>query len=452
MLCSWGLPKTRSFGSIALTLTGVFITVVCCYLVLNSTPLISMKQGNRVLELDAVTQESRPGGRGFLVKAAGTGQEDAQCCEVNGVMPAPTTDDLGIYVIASVLGRALDDGFVENHYFRILLATWILGFTAISWFIALRQGKHFAMVFPVVAVLSYLYSLTIRGGLLFSNYGNRWGGAGDLFYGLQSVLSFLLLGLVLLSGHATRIARSRLVRLTAYSVGLLLIAATEVIRSGSIFWMSPILLWSSGAARKTWLLPRFFFLALSAWFGSKVLLLFLGTLRWFQTGIRIDFSTLSHPSWHTLYLGLAYTLDGIPNAFGVRWDDNWLYSEVARVIPSARPNSADYILVVRSWFFEAVFGNPLLVLQVMVWKLIGAVQVFWQELAIGVVLVAATIMRVRKPSRKDLLLIASLGGSLAPLLIAIPIPQYLGFALPLSHALIVMAIISLVPSNQTKQI
>lgn len=408
-----------------------------------------MAQSNRILELDAVAQESRPGGRGFLTKAAGTGQEDAQCCEVDGVMPAPTTDDLGIYVLASILGRTFNVGFVEHHYFRVLLAAWVFGVVSLSLFLVLRQGLRALLVFPVVASLAYIYSYAVDGGLLFVNYGRRWSGAGDLFYGLQSTLAFAILGPLLISGHVTRVAKSNLVRIGAYSFGLFLIATTEVIRSGSILWMTPILLWASNAARKKYPLPRFVLLAFVAWVTSKAILLSFGALRWLQTGIKIDLSTLSHPSWHTLYLGLSYTLDGTMNQFGVRWDDNWLYQEVSKVIPSVRLYSAEYNLQVRTWFIEALIEHPMLALQVLGWKLTDAAKLFWQEIAIGVVLMMVRVVLARKPINDSQLVFAALSGSTVPLLIAIPIPQYLGFALPLSHVLIVAALFSLIPRSRS---
>lgn len=440
-------PKKKFVRLIALNLICALCVITSCFFILRSTPLISIAQEGRQVELEVVAHESRPGGRGFLVKAAGTGQADAQCCEVDGAMPAPIIDDVGLYAVAAVLSRTLDVGFTESHFFRILLSSWLLGVIAISLFIALRRGRSFLLVLTGVSVLSVLYSYTFKA-TLFVNYGFRWSGAGDLFYGLQSSLAFCGLGLVLLAGHLTRVAQSRLVAASAFALAVVMISITEVIRSGAILWMPPLLIWASTAIYRNRLWPKVLLVATSAWFGSKLILLAFGVIRRFQTGVSLDLSTLSHPIWHTLYLGLSYTLDGSMNDFRIQWDDNWLYGEVRRVRPTVSLHSTEYNLQVRRWFLKAVLQHPFLVLQVAIWKLLGVAQILWQELLIGAALMFAVILRVRKPGRGDQLLIASLVGSVSPLLLAIPIPQYLGFALPLSHTYIVLALLSVLSSNR----
>lgn len=442
------LNKSNFVRLIALNLICVLCVSTSCFFVLRSTPLVSISQSGRLEELEVVAQESRPGGRGFLVKAAGTGQVDAQCCEVDGVMPAPIIDDVGLYVVAAVLSRTLDAGFTESHFYRILLSNWLLGVIAISLFIALRCDRSFVLILAGTSVLSALYSFAFKG-TLFVNYGFRWSGSGDLFYGLQSSFAFCGLGFVLLAGHLTRIVRSKLVATFAFALGVLVISATEVIRSGAILWMPPLLLWASTAVYKRQLWLKVFLVITSAWFGSKLLLLVFGAIRRFQTGISLDLSSLSHPIWHTLYLGLSYTLDGSVNGFRVQWDDNWLYDEVLRAMPAVSLHSTEYNLQVRRWFIEAVLQDPLLMLQVTIWKMLGIVQILWQELLIGTALMFAVILRVRKPGRGDQLLFASLVGSISPLLIAIPTPQYLGFALPLSHSYLILALLALISRNRS---
>jgi hypothetical protein len=205
-----------------------------------------------------------------------------------------------------------------------------------------------------------------------------------------------------------------------------------------------MLLWASHAAHKNWIWTRGLLLIASAWAGSKFILLSLAMIRWYQTGIEVDLSTLSHPSWHTLYLGLSYSLDGSMNEFGIRWDDNWIYNEVTRLAPNVSLHSAEYTRQVRKWFLEAVLNHPLLAIEVLGLKVVGAVRIFWHEFIIGFLMAQALVARIRRPKREDQLLIGSLVGSILPLLVAVPIPQYLGFALPLFHTLIVVALLSLI--------
>lgn len=432
--------KTARFKGI----NGVFVGCLICIvlslsIVIRSTPQGSITQSNRLDEIRAVTLEARPGGGGILVKAAGSGQEDAQCCEVDGLMPAPIIDDVGLYVVAATMGRILDSEFKEIHLFRLLLGAWVLGIVAVSLFISRRYGRKPSVVVASVLLLALIYR-RIFDELLFVSYGTRTG--GDLFYGLQSALSFLGLGLALLTAESALLRNSGRPKILMYTFAIVVISSTELVRSGAILWMPLIFVWATHQIPKRRLWLYVCVTSVVAWLGSKLMLLAIGLVRYTQTGIEVGLSTLSHPIWHTLYLGLAYTRDGSLNDFGVQWSDNWLYSQVAQSNPNVVLHSAEYTVQVRDWFIQAVTQNPWLWLEVTWWKLIGAIETSWQELLIGVSLVAIFILLKRRPPHRSKLVMLALVGSISPLIIAWPLPTYLGFALPLFHTLSIVGLFS----------
>lgn len=403
---------------------------------------LGIQQNSRLDELDATLEMAELNGL-LLSKAAGTGSWDAQCCELNGVMPASQIDDVGNYLVVSLAGILSLNEFTSANLvlFWFNLVVFAISIALLANFVSKYRSQTFSKVFCVLGVVSLTYS-TVTDSLLFSAYGRKGlptqlGDSYDrvdLFYGLQSTILFfaLVLSLLLFRKDDYEITKANwYARLLAMC---LVLAIAEIFRSGASLTLVPVLIWILRGKQK--MIPTILVAGVSAIAISRLLLTLVSSIRWLQTGMNPFESSGSHPVWHTLYLGLSFNFDGSNNSFGIQWSDNWLYELAQRIEPSIAILDNSYGTLVRRLFLEQVRNEPVAVLVQYISKLISGIILIIPELAFIVVLQFTLHRRSRLVSngtqylsRVYPVVLYSLWGCV----VAIPSVTYLNLTIPVAH-------------------
>lgn len=380
----------------------------------------------------------------LLVKKTGSGQEDMQCCSVNGLMPAAWADDSGLYVAAAMIAMFTNTTISDSYawFYRVFKALYFIGCIFISWFIARQFKFQFSLVFCVLTVVICATQLSISY-LPFVNYGF---GRGDLFYGSLSVVMFAAIGLVLLVASVVRETNKNLTNWAGIASVCLITAFAELFRSGArllfplifvtfCFSVKPKLLW--------WYVSCVF---VGSWFASLILAVSMSAVRWAQTGIPIDIGTAGHGIWHTLYLGLSFAIDESNNSFGIPYSDNYLYDLLLGSNPELQLYSTEYQSLVRQMYWEQLVAHPKQVLTMYMAKSIAAVLVVWIEIVCLTIL--AVMLRNRRGFGAEkvhfMFGVAAIGASLMSLVVAMPQKAYLVFATPWLQVLVLLGLCALV--------
>lgn len=403
---------------------------------------LGIQQNSRLDELNATLELAELKGL-LLSKAVGTGSWDAQCCEVNGVMPASQIDDIGNYLVVSVAGilpmLELTSANLVLFWFNLFVFTISIAILAV--FVSKNLSQNFSKVFCILGVVSLTYS-TVTDSLLFSAYGRKGlttqlGDSYDrvdLFYGLQSTISLFALVLSLLLFQKDDFKTTRANWYARFFVVCLILAIAEIFRSGASLTLVPVLIWTGRAKQK--MIPKVLVAGVSALAISRLLLTLVSSIRWLQTGMNPFESSGSHPVWHTLYLGLSFNFDGSNNSFGIQWSDNWLYELAQKIDPSIAILDNSYGTLVRQLFLEQVRNEPVAVLVQYVSKLVSGILLIVPELAIIVILQFTLRQRLRLAnngtrylSRAYPVVLYSLWGCI----VAIPSVTYLNLTIPVAH-------------------
>jgi hypothetical protein len=367
------------------------ISLVALGLTSRSMPMLPVSQSNRLIEMDALMEEARDHNY-LLVKKSGSGQEDMQCCSLDGWMPAAWADDSGLYVVSAMIAMFTNTTISESYswFYRVFKAFYLMGCIFISWFIARKFKFQFSSVFCILTVAICGTQLSLSY-LPFVNYGI---GRGDLFYGSLSAVMFAAIGLVLLVASVIRETNKKFTNWVGIASVCLITAFAELFRSGALLLL-PLIFVTFCFSMKTkllwWYVSCIF---VGSWFASLVLAMSVSAVRWAQTGIPIDIGITGHGIWHTLYLGLSFAIDESNSSFGILWSDNYLYDQLLAGNPELQLYSTEYQDLVKKMYWEQLAAQPKQVLTLYSAKSIAAVLVVWQEIVCLTIL--AVILRNRR--------------------------------------------------------
>lgn len=379
----------------------------------------------------------------LLVKQAGTGQDDMQCCSVNGLMPAAWADDPGLYVVAAVIAMLTKTTLLETYswLYKLFHALYSLGCIFLSLFIARHFRYRFPSVFCVLTVLICVVQRT-SDYLPFVNYGI---GRGDLFYGFLSVVMFVAVGLVLLVARNIVRADQRLSVWAGIASIAIITAFAELFRSGAILFLPLIFITVCSSLKRRVIFWYAICITMLAWTASQLFALSVSAIRWAQTGIPIDFGANGHGIWHTLYLGLSFAIDGSNDSFGISWSDNYLYDLLLERNSGLVLYSSEYQELARQLYWDQVAAHPTQVLTQYVAKTVAAALTVWPEISCLIVLTAfhCKIRTLTSIKSQILFGVLAIGASLMSLVVAMPDRSYLIFATPWLQILIVLATFSL---------
>jgi hypothetical protein len=433
---------------VAAVIVCLSVSLVALFFTSSSIPLLPVSQSNRLIEMDALMVEARDHNY-ILVKKAGSGQQDMQCCSVNGWMPAAWADDPGLYVVSAMIAIFTSTTISESYswFYRVFKALYFMGCIFLSWFIARQFRFRFSSVFCVLTVAICGTQLSL-GYLPFVNYGI---GRGDLFYGSLSVVMFAAIGLVLLVASVIRETNKKLTNWVGIISVCFITAFAELFRSGALLLLPLIFMTFCFSVKKKLLWWYVSCVFIGAWFASLSLALSITAVRWAQTGIPIDIGTTGHGIWHTLYLGLSFSIDGSDTSFGIPWSDNYLYDLLLGTNPKLQLYSNEYQRLVRHMYLEQLAAQPKQVFTLYLAKSITAVLVVWKEIVFLTVLAAILKKGQRFGAKIHLMFgVAATGASLMGLVVAMPQTVYLVFATPWLQVLVVVLISALVSKLATQ--
>lgn len=340
--------------------------ILCLFSIMRVGP-IGIQQNSRSDELQATLQVAQSD-RLILTKQAGTGSWDSQCCASSNVMPASQNDDVGNYLLVSILGAIAGNFFSSSSSILYLLNAlfFLAGFLFLSSAVALRTGKSLATTWFTLSVLSALYSVATSSQFLgslgrrmvFTNATDTYVQV-DLFYGIHGSVTMLIASCWLFSQARNSSQQSDRASWQNSIAACVSLAILELFRSGSIIALAPFIFWTHRNPRPS--IRRAFVIIVASFLLFRSLLLGLSLLRWLQTGINPLHGSTTHPLWHTLYLGLSFSLDGTHDSFGIQWSDNWLYDLVGQINPSAGILTNEYDQIVKSLYITTVLQDPIAV-------------------------------------------------------------------------------------------
>lgn len=308
----------------------------------------------------------------LLTKYAGTGFDDTQSEPVGEFEAAGWTDDLGVYVVTSVVGIV----GIDNLSINLILRVFAHLVFSISLILCARIIRRLNLC-SSVAAMSYVVSVNVFVLLVFHaplgvtlGRNNLYLGSSlctpfvdcgevDLFYGVQSLVVFAsccALILVAVSGAGQWRRSSGLLVASVIAVAMLfrsdLGIGLVLLFAFSMFFFNQ------------WKLRRIAMHAVLIYlfsiFLKSLIVTCLYFIRFLQSGIPVFEHPQGHPVWHALYIGLSFNLSGITqmSSFGVYFQDNFLYQIVASQFPEIVWNSKQYSDIVRSMFFDLVQENP----------------------------------------------------------------------------------------------
>jgi hypothetical protein len=329
----------------------------------------------------------------LLSKVAGSGYVGTQSTPVGNVEAAGWTDDIGAYLLVSLVGLMVGDLMTVQ---TVLLGTIHVLFTLSFILSVVIISRIYKSTFTRAFV--YLSSLSVIAYVLFGapigiTYGrdSRFLNDGlcnilaycskvDLFYGLQSAVIYLCFCCILLIGLQVN---SISLKATITSTSLV-VASGALFRSDVFYGLLMMFVFIVLGCRRITPKRTFFLtlvIALSAGLLKFTLVTLLYFVRFLQTGIGVFEHPQSHPVWHALYLGLSFNLSGVDTAssFGVIFQDNFLYQRILSINPSIVVNSDDYADLARSMFVSEVSQRPLLFAAQIITKFAVVVAVNWVQ-------------------------------------------------------------------------
>lgn len=381
----------------------------------------------------------------LLVKGAGSGQQDMQCCSVNDLMPAAWADDPGLYVVAAIIAVFTDTTLSETQswFYWLFKSLYLMGCIFVAWFAARQFKLRFSSVLCALMV-------SICGAVLFLNYlpfVNYGVGRGDFFYGFLSVVMFATIGLTLLMTSVLQNSDHGPRTWVVITTVCLITAVAELFRSGALLLLPLIFTTFCFSVRTRLLIWYMFCVFAGSWLLGRILAVSISIVRWAQTGIPIDIGISGHGIWHTLYLGLSFTIDGANNSFGILWSDNFLYELITAGDPTVELYSTEYQDMARHLYWNQVAAEPVRIIVLYFAKTLAAVFLVWPEI-VCLTIITLILQYQRKLGLKWLHFtcgVAASGASLSSLVVAMPQTEYLIFATPWLQILIVLSICVALP-------
>lgn len=340
---------------------GVLLAVVT-FIVIMTMPDLRYHPA-RDLELQATYTAYKETGV-LLVKQNGTGSWYGQV-PGEGLTRAAGDDDPGTYLVALLMSHVTgsDSPYPGLRVVMALLCALpllILPLTVARVFRRARAGYAMLLLPPVMWLVNHGTVLT----------GTEYGLSDDVsevrvyaLYGMAAAMAFA--SLVLIAYLTTRRLGSR--GLLAMSAVLVLMAsAGNLMRSmsglavalgvGVLWWMNRRGRWRRLAAGGI--------AAVIAVVMSFVIPSLVDRAVEHQRAgvVQAEAGQLatSHGLWHPLYLGLSYPepITGQPSPFGVRWSDEFGWSQARAVDPGVRIASPEYDAIMKTLYLDAIRAKP----------------------------------------------------------------------------------------------